>query len=260
MPPFEWSDLFTIGILVVLEGILSGDNALVLAVMVLPLPEEQRRRALHYGILGAFVLRAVATLLAVYLAQVHWISLIGGLYLLYLPYKHFTQHPDEERNGAEGAAAATGILGLPIFWSTVLRVELTDLVFAVDSILVAVAMTKKTWVIIAGGVLGILMIRLLVLQILELVKRYPKLVDGAYVVVLWVGIKLIWEYLHRIHWGPFEIPKAVGIGGVLVLFVGSFFYARAHANENDGLAAAADDAEELLSEPETSPAPIQQAD
>jgi YkoY family integral membrane protein len=231
MPHVEPSDLLTIGILVILEGILSADNALVLAVMVLPLPEAQRRRALHYGIVGAFVLRAIATVLAVYLVNVLWVTLLGGLYLLYLPFKHFTQHPEEEHPTTSDAPVrvAAGFLGLSAFWSTVVRVELTDLVFAVDSILVAVAMTKKTWVIITGGVLGIIMMRMLVLQVLTLIKRYPKLVDGAYIVVAWVGVKLVWEFLHHYHWVPWEIPKAVAIGGVILLFVGSFIYARMHA-------------------------------
>lgn len=243
----SWSDLVTIAILVVLEGILSGDNALVLAVMVLPLPEDKQRQALSYGIVGAFVLRGAATLLAVYLADMTWVSLLGGLYLLYLPIKHFLQHPDEEHpEQTEQAARAPGILGLSLFWSTVIRVEFTDLVFAVDSILVAVAMTKKAWVIITGGILGILMMRLLVVQVLVLIKRYPKLVDGAYLVVLWVGIKLVWEYLHSMHLVPFEIPRYVAIGGVIVLFVGSFLYARAHQNRNDALAAAAEDCDALL--------------
>jgi YkoY family integral membrane protein len=261
MAAFEWPDLLTIAILVVLEGLLSADNALVLAVTVLPLPEEQQRKALRYGILGAFVLRAAATLLAAYLVQVKWISLVGGLYLLYLPLKHFIQHPDEKRSDAGTRSPINrGILGLSLFWSTVIKVELTDLVFAVDSILVAVAMTRKPWVIVAGGTLGIVMMRLVVLQILALVKRYPKLIDGAYLVVLWVGIKLVWEYLHRIHWVPFDIPKGFAIGGVLLLFVASFLYARAHEGKNAALLAAAQEAEALLAAARTAPGEARRRD
>lgn len=230
----EWSDLITILLLVGLEGILSGDNALVMAVMVLPLPEDQQRKALRYGILGAFVLRTIATLLAVYLITLKWVSIVGGAYLLFLCYKHFTQHSEEDHGALK--AAATGFLGLSLFWSTVIKVELTDLVFAVDSILVAVGMTngdpEKTWVVIAGGILGIAMMRMLTLQVLALVKRYPKLIDGAYIVIAWVGFKLVWEYLHYRHLVPFEIPKGIAMGIVVVLFVGSFFYARAFEKKN----------------------------
>ena len=86
------ADLVTVALLVALEGILSGDNALVLVVTVLPLPEDQQRKALRYGIIGAFALRTIVTFLAVYLVRWNWVSLLGGFYLMYLPYKHFTRH------------------------------------------------------------------------------------------------------------------------------------------------------------------------
>ena len=82
---FHASDFLTIALLVVLEGLLSADNALVLAILVLGLPRDQQKKALRYGILGAFVFRILATLLAVHLIQLAWVKLIGGLYLLYLP-------------------------------------------------------------------------------------------------------------------------------------------------------------------------------
>ena len=63
----QLSDLVTVGLLVVLEGLLSADNALVVAVMILGLPRTEQKLALRYGLLGAFAFRIVATLLAVYL-------------------------------------------------------------------------------------------------------------------------------------------------------------------------------------------------
>ena len=80
-----------------------------------------------------------------------------------------------------------------------MKVELTDIVFAIDSILVAVAMSNKLWVIITGGILGIIAMRLVIGQLLALVQRYPALVDGAFVIIAWVGIKLLIEYLHQMH-------------------------------------------------------------
>jgi YkoY family integral membrane protein len=132
-----FTDLLTIGMLVVLEGLLSADNALVLAILVLGLPPEQQRRALRYGMAGAFGFRALAVLLASYLMRVAWVKLAGGLYLAYLTYSHFVRPSGESRHHVPAARAA---FGLSAFWATVVRVELIDIAFSVDSILVAVAL------------------------------------------------------------------------------------------------------------------------
>jgi len=218
------TDFVTIGLLVLLEGLLSADNALVLAILVLGLPREEQKKALRYGILGAFAFRALATALAAYLIDVAWIKLIGAMYLLYLPYAHFTQkHEDGEKRTFKPARAW---LGLSPFWATVVKVELTDIVFAIDSILVAVAMSNKLWVIITGGLLGIIAMRMLIGQLLSVVQRYPPLVDGAFIIIAWVGIKLMIEYLHQMHVLAFEVPKWLSLGLIVVIFTAAYLYAR----------------------------------
>ena len=220
----QFSDFLTIGLLVVLEGLLSADNALVLAILVLGLPRQQQRKALRYGIAGAFAFRILATLLAVHLLQVAWIKLVGALYLLYLSWKHFFAEGDSEQRRA--VKPARPWLGLSAFWATVVKVELTDIVFAVDSILVAVAMSPKTWVIITGGILGIVTMRLVIGQLLTLVRRYPALVDGAFVIIAWVGLKLLVEFLHVEGYVHFEISKWLSFGLIVVIFGIAYLYAR----------------------------------
>ena len=122
--------------------------------------------------------------------------------------------------------ADTIALGLSAFWATVVKVELTDIVFAVDSILVAVAMSNKTWVILTGGILGIVMMRLVIGQLLAIVERYPALVDGAFIIIAWVGLKLIADYLHAIGWLSWEIPHTIELVIVVVIFIGAYLYAR----------------------------------
>jgi YkoY family integral membrane protein len=224
---FEPSDFLTIALLVALEGLLSADNAMVLAVLVLGLPKRQQRKALRYGIVGAFLFRGIATLLAVYLIQLGWVKLVGAGYLLYLVYAHFGSRSSAEDRRTP--AAAKPWLGLTAFWATVVKVELTDIVFAIDSILVAVAMSPKTWVILAGGMLGILMMRLVIGQLLSLVERYPPLVDGAFVIIAWVGLKLLIEYGHSEGYLGFEVPKWLSLGLIVVIFTISFVYARRQA-------------------------------
>ncbi len=217
------ADVLTIAMLVGLEGLLSADNALVIAVMVLGLPKREQKQAMRYGMGGAFVFRAVAIFLAAYLIRVAWVKVAGGAYLLYLTGSHFLGGGDtDERRTPLGPRT---ILGLSPFWSTVLRVELVDVAFSIDSILVAVAMSPKLWVIITGGILGIVAMRLVAGRLLALIERYPVLVDGAFVIIAWVGIKLLLEYLHTVGLVGFEVPKWLSLGAIAVIFGAFVAYA-----------------------------------
>ncbi len=217
-------DFVTIGLLVVLEGLLSADNALVMAIMVLGLPRHEHHKALRYGLIGGFAFRTIATLLAAYLIQVVWVKLAGGLYLLYLTYTHFRGSGDGEDR--HEPPKAKPMLGLSAFWATVVRVELVNLAFSIDSILVAVAVSNKLWVVVVGGILGIVAMRIVAGQLIELIRRYPAIVDGAFVIIAWVGIKLLAEYLHSVGILHFEIPKWLSMGLIVVIFVASYLYAR----------------------------------
>src|SRR5918996_4994683 len=220
----QFADFLTIALLVLLEGLLSADNALVLAILVLGLPRKDQQKALRYGIVGAFFFRIIATLIAARLIDYGWVKLIGAGYLLYLSYKHFFgETGTEERRSIKPARPW---LGMSAFWATVMKVELTDIVFAVDSILVAVAMSNKLWVIITGGILGVIAMRLVIGQLLLLVNRYPPLVDGAFVIIAWVGIKLLLEFLHAAGYVHFQIPKVISLGLVAVIFIISFIWAK----------------------------------
>jgi YkoY family integral membrane protein len=243
----EPTDIVTILLLVLLEGLLSADNAMVLAVLVLALPKKDQKKALQYGIVGAFGFRALATLLAAYLIQVTWVKLAGAAYLLYLAINHFMQSGGGELRHTTDRARP--MLGLSAFWATVVKVELTDIVFAIDSILVAVAMSPKLWVILTGGILGIVMMRLVIGQLLAIVERYPPLVDGAFIIIAWVGIKLMIEYLHSSGYIGFEVPKWLSLGLIAVIFTISFLYAR-KAERKTQLTAAERQAHALLTEDE----------
>jgi YkoY family integral membrane protein len=220
------ADLITIGLLILLEGLLSADNALVLAILVLGLPRHQQRKALRYGIVGAFAFRFLATLLAVQLIAFGWVKLIGAAYLMYLAINHFFGHSGGEGQQRQGVKPARPAFGLSAFWATVVKVELTDVVFAIDSILVAVAMSSKTWVIVTGGILGIVAMRMVIGQLLAIVRRYPALVDGAFIIIAWVAIKLFIEYLHTGHYIDFQVNKYMSFGLIALIFLASYLYAR----------------------------------
>ena len=216
------SDLLTVLLLVALEGLLSVDNAMVLAVLVLGLPARQRKNALRYGIFGAFAFRILAVIFALQLIELVWVKLAGAAYLLYLPCKHFWGGGDVHQR--TGIPAATPWLGLSAFWATVVRVELTDVVFAIDSVVVAVGMSNRTWVVLTGGLLGIIMMRLVIGQLLAIVERYPLLVDAAFVIIAWVGAKLLLEFARAEGFIAFEVPRWVALGLIVVIFVAAFLY------------------------------------
>jgi YkoY family integral membrane protein len=220
----EATDVFTVVLLVALEGLLSADNAMVLAVLALGLPPKDRKKALRYGIFGAFAFRSAAVVFAVHLIQLEIVKLLGAAYLLYLPFTHFFRHqePDERR----AVPVARPWLGLNPFWATVVRVELTDIVFAIDSVVVAVGMSSKLWVVLTGGILGIIAMRLVIGQLLAVVERYPPLVDGAFVIIAWVGLKLLFEFGHAAGYIAFEIPRWLSLGLIVVIFAVAFAYAR----------------------------------
>ncbi|WP_273131203.1 TerC family protein [Metabacillus sp. HB246100] len=188
-------------VLIALEGILAADNALVMAVMVKHLPEEKRKKALFYGLAGAFVLRFGALFLISFLVNVWQVQAIGAIYLLYIAINHILKkYVFKKTNEDKTVKKESG------FWGTVLKVELADMAFAVDSILAAVALAVtlpattlptiggidggQFLVILAGGIIGIVIMRFAATYFVKLLKKRPSLETAAFVIVGWVGVKL----------------------------------------------------------------------
>ena len=189
---FVYADLAIVGVLIVLEGLLSCDNAVVLAVLVKHLPPEQRGKALRYGIIGAYVFRILALILATWVMGIWWLKCAGGAYLVWLAVSFFR----DRANAADGESSerpAPRWFGLSAFWSTVVAVELTDIVFSIDSIAAAVALSDKMWVLILGGFLGILAMRYAAQGFVYLLERFPLLEAMAFVAVAIIGVKLVAE-------------------------------------------------------------------
>jgi YkoY family integral membrane protein len=190
----EVSDLIIILNLVVLESLLSVDNAAVMAIMVKDLPGKQKQRALRYGILGAYVFRGLSLLLVSWLMNVVWLKILGGLYLCYLFIGHLTKRVDtlEEgvvpRKGNRLSRYFDRKIGH--FWSVVILVNLMDLAFSIDNVFAAVALSDKFWVVMTGVAIGILAIRLVAVKFVKLMEKFPQLEWSAYLVILILGLKL----------------------------------------------------------------------
>ena len=205
-------DALTVLTLAALEGILSVDNSLVLAILVRSLPKEQQKKALAYGIIGAFVFRILALIFAAYLMRFMVFKLVGGGYLIYLAMKHMFFFYKED---AHKMSARTGAS----FWKTVAAVELTDIAFSIDSITAAVAMSDKLVIVWLGGVLGIISLRFLAGFLVRLLERLPKLEDLAYQLIFFIGTKLFLDGFHvKIEHGVFWLMMGIIIilGSALV--------------------------------------------
>ena len=183
------ADGLAIVTLTVLEGILSVDNSLVLAILVRTLPKEQQKKALMYGIFGAFFFRVVALIFAAQLMHFVIFKIIGGGYLVYLAMKHMFFFYKEDAHQSRPKVAAN-------FWKTVLIVELTDIAFSIDSITTAVAMSDKLIVVWLAGIMGIVFLRFAAGFFISLLERLPKLEDLAYQLIFFVGTKLLMEGFH----------------------------------------------------------------
>lgn len=200
-----------------LEVLLSGDNALVLAVLVRPLPPTLRPKALFYGLVGAYLLRALALLLALALTRLWWAELLGGIYLLQLSLRHLL---DAGRTSKVPRVQSTN------FWRIVLLLNLVDLAFAVDSVLAVLAFSRDLGLVFFGVGLGILLIRVAAGVIVGLMERLPALERVAYLLVGWAGVKLLLEGLEEAGMrGLPELPRALFLGVTLTLLVGGGLYA-----------------------------------
>jgi YkoY family integral membrane protein len=201
------ADALSIATLAVLEGILSVDNSLVLAILVRTLPKEQQKKALLYGIFGAFFFRVVALIFAAQLMGFVIFKIIGGGYLLYLAMKHMFFFYKEDAHQSRPKVAAS-------FWKTVLIVEFTDIAFSIDSITTAVAMSDKLIVVWLAGIMGIVFLRFAAGFFIRLLERLPKLEDLAYQLIFFVGTKLLMEGFHiEISHGVFWMM--MGVIGIL---------------------------------------------
>ncbi len=173
----------TILTLAVLETILSADNALALAALVRELPDpRQERQALNWGLAGAFVLRVAMLVSASWTVKFWQVEVLGAI------YKHFGQKfrniETEDQNFAPN-------LGIESLGSVIVLIAFTDLAFSLDSMTTAIALADRFWILLTGGILGMLALRFLTGLFVRWLAEFVYLQDAAYLTVLAVGGRLL---------------------------------------------------------------------
>jgi YkoY family integral membrane protein len=210
----EWlgQDLKAAGLviinLILIESLLSVDNAAVLATMVMDLPKEQRAKALKYGILGAYVFRFICLLLASFIMQVSWLKALGGFYLAWLCFDFFKgkrtpKREDDLLDKKYNWLYRKTIGRLGNFWSTVLLVEMMDLAFSLDNVLAAMSFTENMDItprqmltlVCIGVFIGILAMRFVAQGFIKLMERFIFLDAVAFIVIGILGLKLIVSFI-----------------------------------------------------------------
>lgn len=217
-------------ILVGLEGLLAADNALVLAIMVKHLPKIERRKALFYGLVGAFVLRFGSLFIISFLVNVWQVQAIGALYLLFISINHLYKKALNKDGKKVPKSTTNG------FWWTVIKIEIADLAFAFDSILAAVALAialppsnlftigsldgMQFLVIFIGGMIGVILMRFAASFFVRLLHKRPSLEVAAFVIVGWVGVKLLFLVLAHEDIGVVSQAFIESIGWKLTFYIG----------------------------------------
>lgn len=194
---------WTLCVLIGLEGILSADNALVIAVIAKHLPHEEEKRAINYGIIIAFIFRFITIFLISFLADIWQVQAIGATYLIFIGVKHIYTKYVRSEAGAKNKHKNNKKAG---FWFTVVQIGFADIAFAIDSVLAAVALavtlpettlpqfggldSAKFIIIVLGTIAGLILIKFAAGWFIKLLDKRPKLDTVAFLIVAWVGVKL----------------------------------------------------------------------
>lgn len=257
MNPFEGlsETVFILLQVIVLDGILSLDNAAVLGAMAAKLPKDipvpltpwlqrivgknQQEAALKAGLIGAYAGRGFMLVLAGVIITFPLLKVLGALYLLNLVAVHFDLYQKIDRY--TGIFAFLDKIVTPIkvflrraeqkkrffslqscvpnpFWRVVISIEVMDLVFSLDNVIAVVALSEHIWVIIFGVFLSIILMRFASMLFIQLIQFEPLLMHAAYVLILAIGIELILKYLnvHIEEWIQFVISMAIILGCIAI--------------------------------------------
>ncbi len=201
-----WRAMPTIFSIILIEGLLSVDNSLIIATKARVLQDSrQRDRALFWGYVLAMLFRLLALGAVFLLLQYPVIQLVCGLYLVWVTCDHLGRV-----HGANTAAPVQ-----PSFTRVIMDIAILDLVFGIDNIVTAVAISPKMWIVVVGVIAGIATMALASKVFMKVVDRLPILAPLAYLIVGYIGCQIGVEYFF--HLKPGELAQFGIIAGILAV-------------------------------------------
>jgi YkoY family integral membrane protein len=213
----QWHEvLLLLPVLVGLEVVLSADNAIALAAIAKGLKNpDQQKQALNLGLVFALVFRVGLILISRWVLGFRPLMAAGAAYLLWLCGQHFISNKsdEEETNQAITAFGVDRKLA-----TTAISIALTDLAFSLDSVAAAVAVSDKLWLVITGGVIGVVALRLSSNLFISMLNNFPRLESAGYLAVGLVGLQL----LTRVIFPSIELPQWLLLSLVSILFLWGF--------------------------------------
>ncbi|HEY9624255.1 MAG TPA: hypothetical protein V6C78_28120 [Crinalium sp.] len=238
-PNFGTDTLLLLPVLVVLEAVLSADNAIALAALTQGMTDSKmQRQALNLGLVVAFILRVTLILTATWVIKFWQFELLGAAYLLWLVFQYFTS--DQEDGRHHHAPHFTSV------WQAIPLIAFTDLAFSLDSVTTAIAVSQETWIVLAGGTIGIITLRLMAGLFIRWLKEYDHLEDAGYVTVALVGLRLLLKVIHE----DFVPPEWLMVAAIAAIFTWGF-----SKRSEPEIAAAPESVPNDLDTPETSREP-----
>lgn len=209
--------------LIIIEGLLSVDNALAIAGMASHLPHRQKFIALRLGIFGAYLFRFLALAAATWILETPSVMWLGAAYLLYLMSSHFTEAAIEGEEGGIAPGAGRTFLG------TIIAIEVMDLSLSVDNVVAAAALDRRLWVVCTGVFIGILVLRFVAGACIRLIEKYPILEHTAFLLIGFVGFILVGELIVdavRADGNHYHLHPAWKFAGIAAILALSIFYSR----------------------------------
>ncbi len=207
----KFDSLLVLPVLVTLEAVLSADNAIALAAIAQGLEDSKmQRQALNLGLVVAFVLRVGLILTATWVTKIWQFELLGAAYLLWLVFQHFRDAGEEDGNH-HGPRFSS-------LWKAIPAIAFTDLAFSLDSVTTAIAVSDKTWLVITGGLIGVIALRFMAGLFIRWLDEFTHLEDAGYMTVALVGLRL----LFRVIKPELVPPEWVMLSSIALIFVWGF--------------------------------------